>query len=65
MALGTRVGDRPVGGFGRVAVASFYATKMLSTGQGGALLTDDAEAATDARDRIRYDGRESYHEAPD
>ena len=34
MALGTRINGRPVGEYGEIAVLSFYATKMLSTGQG-------------------------------
>jgi dTDP-4-amino-4,6-dideoxygalactose transaminase len=36
---------------GRVGVYSFYATKMIATGCGGALITDDAEVANFA-DRV-------------
>lgn len=42
---------------GRVAVASFYATKLLTTGMGGMLLTDDAALVEHARDLRDYDNR--------
>lgn len=45
---------------GRLAITSFYATKMMTTGQGGAILTDDADLAETLRDLIRYDNRETY-----
>lgn len=43
-----------------VAVASFYATKVLTTGEGGMLFTDDSAMAEDARDRRDYDNRDDY-----
>lgn len=46
------------GRLGQVAVASFYATKLLTTGEGGMLLTDDAGLAALARDLRDYDNRE-------
>ena len=60
MALGATCAGRPAGARGTVAIASTYATKMISTGQGGALLTSDDALAADARDRIQYDGREAW-----
>lgn len=60
MGLGAMVAGRPAGARGRVAITSSYATKMISTGQGGALLTSDDALAAEARDRIRYDGREAW-----
>lgn len=60
MGIGTEIGGRPAGSIGTVGIVSFYATKMLSTGQGGALLTSDAALADAARDRIRSDGREQW-----
>lgn len=45
---------------GRVAIASFYATKMMTTGEGGMLLTDDEALADHARDLRDYDGREVF-----
>jgi perosamine synthetase len=43
---------------GKVAVASFYATKLLTTGEGGMLLTDDDAIAAQARDQRDYDNRD-------
>ena len=48
-ALPTRVGDRLVGALSRFTCFSFYATKTLSTGEGGMLTTDDDAAADRCR----------------
>jgi dTDP-4-amino-4,6-dideoxygalactose transaminase len=49
------------GGAGRVAVASFYATKLLTSGgEGGMLLTDEEDIAAYARDRRDYDNRDDF-----
>lgn len=45
---------------GIVSITSFYATKMMTTAQGGALLTDDDNLADLLRDLISYDNREDY-----
>jgi perosamine synthetase len=37
--------DRPCGSFGDVSVFSFYPNKHITTGEGGMVLTDDAEIA--------------------
>jgi len=42
-ALGARVAGRPVGSFGDLATFSFYANKVLTTGEGGIVVTNDAE----------------------
>jgi perosamine synthetase len=54
--LGAIIGGRPVGAQGGLAVCSFYATKLLTTGEGGAVTgpTDLVARARDARD---YDER--------
>ncbi len=44
-ALGARWKGRPVGSFSTVTAFSFYATKNLTTGEGGAAVTDDGELA--------------------
>jgi dTDP-4-amino-4,6-dideoxygalactose transaminase len=56
-ALGARFDGRPVGTLGTLAVCSFYATKLLTTGEGGAVAGPAAlvERVRDARD---YDERE-------
>jgi perosamine synthetase len=47
-ALGARVGGRPAGSFG-TGCFSFYATKNVTTGEGGAVTTDDDEVAETVR----------------
>jgi dTDP-4-amino-4,6-dideoxygalactose transaminase len=44
-ALGARWDGRPVGSFATVTAFSFYATKNLTTGEGGAAVTNDAALA--------------------
>jgi perosamine synthetase len=57
LALGAEYNGRRVGGFGELSVFSFYATKMITTGEGGMILTDNKEfyaSIVGARD---YDGK--------
>lgn len=50
----------PTGRTGIVAIASFYATKLMTTGEGGMILSDD-EALVDAlRDLRDYDNRDDF-----
>ena len=44
----------------RVAITSFYATKLMTTGEGGMVLTDDADIAEYARDHRDYDNRDDF-----
>jgi perosamine synthetase len=48
-AHGATVGGRPVGSLGEVAAFSFYGNKIITTGEGGMLTTDDEELAARAR----------------
>jgi perosamine synthetase len=48
-ALPTRLGDRMIGALSRFTCFSFYATKTLSTGEGGMITTDDDAAADRCR----------------
>lgn len=48
-ALGATVAGRPVGSFGKIACYSFYANKLITTGEGGMLVCDDAELNKRAR----------------
>lgn len=50
----------PTGTRAPVCIASFYATKMLTTAEGGMLLTDDAQIAEAARDLRDYDNRDNF-----
>ena len=47
-----------VGSAGAVSVFSFYATKMMTTGEGGMLASDSSELLDRARDLIEYDKKE-------
>jgi len=44
-AHGARYKGRPVGGLGRAACFSFYGNKILTTGEGGMVTTNDEEVA--------------------
>lgn len=50
----------PVGKTGKISIASFYATKLLTTGEGGMLFTDDSALAEAARDLRDYDNRDNF-----
>lgn len=43
-----------------VAIASFYATKLVTAAEGGMVLTDDADLAEHVRDRRDYDNRDDF-----
>lgn len=50
----------PTGKASRIAMTSFYATKMLTTGEGGMLFSDDTALAEHARDLRDYDNRDGF-----
>ena len=58
-AHGATVDGRPVGSFG-VGCFSFYATKNLTTGEGGMVTTDDEELADRLRDLRNQGMRQRY-----
>jgi perosamine synthetase len=55
-AAGATYHGRPAGGLGDAGVFGFYPNKQLTTGEGGMIVTDDAELAGLARS-IRNQGR--------
>jgi dTDP-4-amino-4,6-dideoxygalactose transaminase len=59
-ALGARWRNRPVGSFGAIAVFSFYATKVISTGQGGMACTSSAELMERMQELRDYDNHDCY-----
>lgn len=59
-ALGARASARKVGSFGAVSVFSFYATKMIATGEGGMLLADSGRIAQGLSDMRDYDKKDVY-----
>jgi len=63
-AHGARYHGRPVGSFGRFGAFSFYGNKIFTTGEGGALVTDDPRLAARARllrDHAMDAERRYYH----
>jgi dTDP-4-amino-4,6-dideoxygalactose transaminase len=60
-SIGACYEERKVGLVGDVAVFSFYATKMITTGQGGMVLSHDKSLIDKVRDFRDYDGRDSYY----
>jgi perosamine synthetase len=54
-ALGARYRDTPCGALGLLACLSFHPRKIVTTGEGGAVTTDEAELADTVR-RLRHHG---------
>ncbi len=57
MSLGAQIGGKTLGSLGRLAIFSFYATKVLGAGEGGAVAAATPELAERVRDLRDYDGR--------
>jgi perosamine synthetase len=55
-ALGSKIGGRKAGTFGDIATLAFYPNKVISTGEGGALITQSAVLAERLR-TLRNQGR--------
>jgi dTDP-4-amino-4,6-dideoxygalactose transaminase len=60
LALGSRRHGRRAGSFGTLAVCSFYATKMMATGEGGMVLGSDEVLLADVRDLRAMDEKEDF-----
>jgi dTDP-4-amino-4,6-dideoxygalactose transaminase len=58
-SLGANQEGRMLGTMGAISICSFYATKLITTGEGGMLLSRDPGLLTSARDLRDYDKRES------
>jgi len=59
-ALGATYRGSPVGGFGVASILSFYATKLLATGEGGMILSRDRSLLGRLRDLRDYDERRRH-----
>ncbi|MDA8777456.1 DegT/DnrJ/EryC1/StrS family aminotransferase [Pontimonas sp.] len=46
---GQHLNAKPLGSWGKISTFSFYSNKLITTGEGGMLLTDDVELANKAR----------------
>lgn len=58
-AHGSTLNGKAAGSFGHAASFSFYPTKVMTSAEGGMILTDDEQLAIDAR-RYRDQGKESF-----
>lgn len=59
-ALGATLAGRPVGSYGALTVCSFYATKVICSGEGGAVGTNDRRLAARLRDLTTPDQQRIY-----
>jgi perosamine synthetase len=62
-SLGGSLKGKPVGSWGAMSVFSFYATKVITTGFGGMVCSNDARLVGRVRDLIRYDERSDENTA--
>ena len=58
-SLGANLEGKMLGTVGAISICSFYATKLITTGEGGMLLSRDSGLLVRARDLRDYDKRES------
>lgn len=59
-SLGAEFNGKKLGSLGKIGIFSFYATKIISTGQGGMILTNSEEIKNKVNDLTTYDQREKY-----
>jgi dTDP-4-amino-4,6-dideoxygalactose transaminase len=59
-SLGSSIEGRMVGSFGVAAVFSFYATKVIATGEGGMVATPDRDLYREIRELREYDNQDTY-----
>jgi perosamine synthetase len=60
VALGGVINGKKLGTFGRLAISSFYATKLMATGKGGVIICSKAKEARIIKDLVNYDNRPDY-----
>lgn len=59
-SIGATYRRRPVGTLGTAAIFSFYATKVITTGEGGMAVSNCGDIAARIKDLKTYDKREDY-----
>lgn len=62
MSIGAEHNNRKIGSFGDISVFSFYATKMMTTGVGGMILTNNENLRNNLLNLMQYDNREIFGE---
>ena len=60
-AIGAEYKGKKTGGFGKIAAFSLYANKIITTGEGGIIVTDDPELAERARTMRNYGFTQERH----
>jgi dTDP-4-amino-4,6-dideoxygalactose transaminase len=59
-AFGAEYKGKNLGSYGILSIVSFYATKVITTGEGGMVLSDSEELLENIRDIRNYDNKEDY-----
>ena len=59
-SIGARYYGKFVGALGKIGIFSFYATKMMTTGEGGMVVSFDRKILARVRDLLEYDHRSVY-----
>jgi dTDP-4-amino-4,6-dideoxygalactose transaminase len=59
-SLGANLEGKMLGTVGAISICSFYATKLITTGEGGMLLSRDPGLLAKARDLRDYDKKENF-----
>lgn len=59
-SIGAQYKGKPSGSFGVLSVYSFYATKMMTTGEGGMVASNDSSLINQIKDWRDYDHKLSY-----
>ena len=59
-AIGAKYKGKNVGSFGEISVFSFYATKMITTAEGGVVASNKVSLVNKVRDLIEYDQKRTF-----
>jgi perosamine synthetase len=59
-AVGATYHHRPLGTFGVAAIFSFYATKVMTTGEGGMIIANSPQITEQVKDLRTYDEKQTY-----
>jgi len=60
IALGSSYRGKPLGAYGDISIFSFYVTKMIATGQGGAITTNNRKYYEEVKDLLANDQSREY-----
>ena len=63
LSVGAEIKGKKIGSFSDLSVFSFYATKVMTTGHGGMILSKSEELLDRLKDFMQYDNREFYKES--